>query len=66
MSSIRITEITVGVGDNCAKKKFNFARSFDSVAEARSSACEYDKRIVCAQMTPKPAETAPPVHPTAT
>jgi hypothetical protein len=55
VASIRITEITEGVGDDAAKKTLNFARGFDTVAQARTGAGEYAKRIVREQMTPKAA-----------
>jgi hypothetical protein len=64
VGSIRITEITEGVGDDGQKKNLNFSRGFDTVAQARTGAGEYAKRIVREQMTPKvaaapPAETPP-------
>lgn len=62
VNSIRITEITEGVGDDGEKKVVNFARGFDTLAQARTGAGEYAKRIVREKMTPKPAatETPPP------
>jgi hypothetical protein len=60
VASIRITEITDGVGDNGQKKTLNFARGFDTVAQARTGAAEYAKRIVREQMTPKPAAVPAP------
>ena len=63
VASIRITEITEGLGDDAPKKTLNFARGFDTLAQARTGAGEYAKRIVREQMTPKPAATpdaAPP------
>lgn len=66
VASIRITEITEGVGDDGAKKNLNFGRSFDTLAQARTGASEYAKRIVREQMTPKPAEPVPPADPAAT
>lgn len=53
--SIRITDITECVGENGTRKLVNFARSFDSVAQARVVAGEYAKRIIREQMTPRPA-----------
>ncbi|MGE5625396.1 MAG: hypothetical protein ACM3ZT_07600 [Bacillota bacterium] len=55
VASIRIVEITQGVGEDGPKKTLNFARSFDTVAQARTGAGEYAKRIVREQMAPKPA-----------
>lgn len=64
VASIRITEITEGVGDDGPKKNINFARGFDTVAQARVGAGEYAKRIVREQMAPKPApEKATPPAP---
>jgi len=62
VATIRVTEITEGVGDNGAKKSLNFARGFDTVAQARTGAGEYARRIVREQMTPKLA-VVPPVEP---
>ena len=59
VASIRITEITEGVGDDGPRKNINFARGFDTVAQARVGAGEYAKRIVREQMAPKP-DPAPP------
>jgi hypothetical protein len=58
VASIRITEITAGVGDDGPRKNVNFARGYDTLAQARTGAGEYAKRIVREQMAPKPA--APP------
>ena len=62
VASIRITEVTEGVGDDGQKKNINFARGYDTVAQARVGAGEYAKRIVREQMAPKPAPdpAAPP------
>lgn len=60
VASIRITEITDGVGEDGSKKTLNFARGFDTVAQARTGAGEYAKRIVREQMTPKPAPEPKP------
>lgn len=60
VASIRITEITEGLGDNGPRKNINFARGFDTVAQARTGAGEYAKRIVREQMAPKPAATPDP------
>ena len=54
VASIRIAEITAGVGDDGPRKNINFARGFDTVAQARTGAGEYAKRIVREQMAPKP------------
>ena len=62
VASIRITEITEGVGDDGSKKTLNFARGFDTVAQARTGAGEYAKRIVREQMTPK-LTLVPPAEP---
>ncbi len=63
VGSIRITEITDGVGDNGQKKNLNFARGFDTLAQARTGASEYAKRIIREQMTPKvAAAVVPPVE----
>lgn len=53
--NIRITEITECVGEDGPRKVLNFARGFDTVAQARVGAGEYAKRIVREQMAPKPA-----------
>ena len=55
VATIRITEITEGIGDDGPRKSINFGRGFDSVAQARTGAGEYAKRIVREQMAPKPA-----------
>lgn len=60
VASIRITEITDGVGDNGEKKVVNFGRSYDTLGQARIGAGEYAKRIVREKMTPKPAPTPEP------
>jgi hypothetical protein len=64
--SIRVTEITEGVGDNGQKKVINFGRGYDTLAQARTGATEYAKRIIREKMTEKPApapvpEPVPPV-----
>lgn len=59
VASIRITEITEGVGDDGPRKNINFARGFDTVAQARVGAGEYAKRIVREQMAPKPVPVPP-------
>ena len=59
MASIRIAEVTEGVGDDGPRKSINFARGFDTVAQARVGAGEYAKRIVREQMAPKPPPTPP-------
>ena len=53
VASIRIAEITEGLGEDGPKKMLNFARGFDTVAQARTGAGEYAKRIVREQMTAK-------------
>lgn len=55
VATIRVTEISEGVGDEGQKKSINFGRGFDTLAQARTGASEYAKRIVREQMTPKPA-----------
>lgn len=59
VTAIRIAEITEGVGDNGPRKNINFGRGFDTLAQARTGASEYAKRIVREQMKPKPAEPTP-------
>ena len=68
VASIRVTEITEGVGDDGQKKVINFTRGYDTVAQARTGASEYAKRIIREQMTPKPAAAveAPAETPAAT
>jgi len=61
VASIRITEITDGVGDNGEKKVVNFGRGYDTLGQARTGAGEYAKRIVREKMTPKPVtDPVPP------
>jgi hypothetical protein len=60
VASIRITEITEGVGDDGPRKNLNFGRGFDTLAQARTGAGEYAKRIVREQMAPKPAAVVAP------
>ena len=60
VATIRIVEITEGVGDDGPRKNINFARGFDTVAQARTGAGEYAKRIVREQMAPKPVATPDP------
>ena len=55
VATIRVTETTESVGDEGQKKSINFGRGFDTLAQARTGASEYAKRIVREQMTPKPA-----------
>ena len=59
VAAIRITEVTEGVGEDGPKKNIQFARGFDTLAQARTGASEYAKRIVREQMRPKPPEPAP-------
>ena len=59
VGSIRITEVTEGVGDDGQKLNVNFARGFDTLAQARTGATEYAKRMVREKMTPKPVAVAP-------
>ena len=54
VATIRITEITEGVGDAGKKLLVNFGRSFDSLVQARTGANEYAKRMVREKLTPKP------------
>ena len=64
VASIRVTEVTEGVGDDGAKKVINFGRGFATLAQARTGASEYAKRIIREQMTPKPeSATEPPATP---
>jgi hypothetical protein len=58
VATIRVTEITEGVGDDGQKKVINFGRGFDTLAQARTGAAEYAKRMVREKMTPKPAAAA--------
>lgn len=58
VNTIRVTETTEGVGDDGQKKVVNFARGFDNLAQARTGATEYAKRIVREKLTPK----APPAE----
>jgi len=63
VASIRVTEIGEHVGDNGRKKIVNFDRGFDTLAQARSGAAEYAKRVIREKMkSPKaaaPVEAAP-------
>lgn len=63
VASIRITDVTEGVGDDGEKKTVNFARGFDTLAQARTGATEYGKRMVREKMTPK-LTLVPPTEPT--
>ena len=54
VASIRVTEVTEGIGDSGQKLSANFGRGFDSLAQARTNATEYAKRMVREKMTPKP------------
>ena len=58
VASIRITDITEGVGDDGRKKNVNFGRGYDTLAQARTGATEYAKRIIREQMAPKAAPPA--------
>ena len=58
VASIRVTDVTEGVGDAGQKLTANFGRGYDSLAQARSNATEYAKRLVREKMTPKPAAAA--------
>jgi len=53
VATIRVTDVTEGVGDDGRKKSINFSRSFDTLAQARTGATEYAKRIIREQMRPK-------------
>lgn len=55
VASIRVVEITEGVGDKAQKRTLNLNREFATLGQARTRAGEYAKRIVREQMTPKPA-----------
>ena len=59
VATIRITEITEGLGDDGPRKSLNFGRGFDSVSQARTVAGEYAKRIARDQMSPKPDPDPP-------
>ena len=54
VASIRVTDVSESVGDAGQKKSINFGRGYDTLAQARTGATEYAKRIVREQMTPKP------------
>jgi hypothetical protein len=57
VNGIRITEV-VEEGSEGRKKSLQYARDFESLAQARSQAGEYAKRIVREQMgLPKSIET---------
>ncbi len=58
VASIRITDITEGVGDDGRKKNVTFGRGYDTLAQARTGATEYAKRIIREQMAPKAAPPA--------
>ena len=58
VASIRITDISEGVGENGRVKTVNFGRGYDTLAQARTGAGEYAKRIIREQMAPKPAPPA--------
>ncbi len=58
VAQIRITEITVGLTGEPPRLNVNFARGFDTVAQARTGAGEYGKRMVREKMAPKPAPAA--------
>lgn len=58
VASIRITDITEGVGNEGRMKSVNFGRGYDTLAQARTGATEYAKRIVREQMAPKAAPDA--------
>jgi hypothetical protein len=60
---IRVTETTEGVGDDGPRKTINFGRGFATLAQARTGASEYAKRIIREQMAPKPAPAAPSATP---
>lgn len=60
VASIRVTEVTEGVGDDGPRKVINFGRGFATLAQARTGASEYAKRIIREQMAPKPAPAAAP------
>lgn len=64
VASIRVTDVSEGVGDAGQKLTANFGRGYDSLAQARTNATEYAKRLVREKMTPKPAAaTAEPETP---
>lgn len=53
VANVRIVETTLGLGDEGPRKELDFARSFDTAAEARAAAAEYARRIVRQQMASK-------------
>lgn len=60
VASIRVTELMADPNQEGQKKVINFGRGFDTLAQARTGASEYAKRIVREQMTPKPVKPAEP------
>ena len=65
VASIRVTELMANPAEEGQKKIINFARGFDTLAQARTGATEYAKRIVREQMTPKPVKPVKPAEPAA-
>lgn len=55
VDSIRVVEITEGIGDKAQKRTLHFKRDYPTLGQARTRAGDYAKRIVRDQMTPKPA-----------
>lgn len=53
VDSIRVVEITEGIGDKAQKRTLHFKREFPTLGQARTRAGEYARRIVREQMTPK-------------
>jgi hypothetical protein len=60
VDSIRVVEITEGIGDKAQKRTLNFNRDFPTLGQARTRAGEYAKRIVREQMTPNPGAMSTP------
>lgn len=54
VDSIRIVEITEGIGSRTEKRTLKFNRGFDTLGQARTRAGDYAKRMVQEQMTSKP------------
>lgn len=52
--SIRVVEITEGIGERGLRRTLKFNRGFDTLGQARNGAGDYARRMVREQMTPKP------------
>ena len=58
VDSIRVVEITEGVGEQAQRRTLHFNRDFQTLAQARTRAGDYARRIVreqMAQAVPAPA-----------